>query len=333
MDKCPNCDSVLLEDTQAAEILAEHYQKTFELNHGLWEDRNKNFLMLLVIAGAEILLSYRTPALTNFFADLYNHFIQPQPLKTPDDINNGFPFDVLQTILLIVILYLLIQIYHRTSHIIRTYGYLEATEADIRKNLSAHVGEVTFKREGDYYRNNRPRLLKLTGFVYALLLGALLLLVSIGGRWIKNATPSNKSIIDWFILGIIFVYYGNYFFLTIKPAIKKLRQTIRESAYYKDLKIKSSEAAAKGKYVYFIFRVLILPCLIFSLFTLVLLYLINYGRTWPQFDLWRIASAFIQLLIVSILFVICSFIWLLYIENKKVETEAKEGGPIPPPVE
>lgn len=219
MKNCPECSAVLTEETQiqAAEVLAEHYQKTFELNHSLWEERNKNFLILLLVAGFEILITYRTPSLTSFFTDLYNHFIAPTPSKTTEDISQGFPFQLLQTILLMVILYLLIQIYHRTTHIKRTYNYLKELETDIRAALASHAGTHSFTREGDYYYNpdNQPQLMKLTGIIYSLLLGALLLLVSFGGFWMGDSA-TGKSALDWFIIAIIFLYFGHYFYLAAK---------------------------------------------------------------------------------------------------------------------
>ncbi|MDQ3800363.1 MAG: hypothetical protein M3384_13005, partial [Acidobacteriota bacterium] len=153
---------------------------------------------------------------------------------------------------------------------------------------------------------NRQRLLQLTGFVYALMLGALLLLVSYGGKWIENATPSNKSTIDWFIIGIIFIYYLSYLYLIIRPAVKRLL----ESSYLARLKPRFLSAAEKGKTASFYFKTLFIPPLIFSFVTLVLLYLINYGLVLPEISLWNIFVAVLQLLLIGAWSLACFALYL-----------------------
>src|SRR3712207_4007359 len=101
MSTCPACGKEPIAEKRA-EILAEHFQKTFELNHSLWEERNKNFLVLLGVAGVELLLIYRTDGVLRVIADFYSKFLKD---KSPDDIASGFPFNLLISILLVVILY------------------------------------------------------------------------------------------------------------------------------------------------------------------------------------------------------------------------------------
>jgi len=44
-----------------AKVLAEHYQKTFDLTYELWMQRNRTFLVLLGVIGVATLLTFRTP--------------------------------------------------------------------------------------------------------------------------------------------------------------------------------------------------------------------------------------------------------------------------------
>lgn len=216
MATCTACGKEPIAEKKA-EILADHFQKTFEHNHSLWEERNKNFLVLLGVTGVELLLIYRTDGVLSVIADFYSKFLKD---KSPDEIARGFPFNLLISILLVVILYLMIQISHRTSHITRTYGYLEQVERDIRNTLEITSGH-SLTREGEYYRNTQRYLSKLTGAVYALLLGALLLLVGYGKVWPLRPTVTISidtllPAVDVLVLGMTGVFYINYLYLSIE---------------------------------------------------------------------------------------------------------------------
>src|ERR1044072_5180047 len=95
MSKCVRCG------VEPAEVVAEHYQKTFELNHGLWHERNKYFILLLVTSAITILLTYRTEGVLLVMTDVYNKFLGGT--RDIKGLKEGFPFDLLQSILLAVI--------------------------------------------------------------------------------------------------------------------------------------------------------------------------------------------------------------------------------------
>lgn len=216
---CPTCGKEPLTEKRA-DVLAEHFQKTFELNHSLWVERNKNFLVLLGVAGVELLLIYRTDGVLRVITDFYSKFLRD---KNPEDIASGFPFNLLISILLVMILYLMIQIYHRTSHITRTFGYLEKVESDLRNTLEITTGD-SLTREGDYYKNNQRYLLKGTGVVYSLLLGALLIFVGYGRLSPLRLTATISidtllPVVDVLVVGMIALYYLNYFYLSLETYI------------------------------------------------------------------------------------------------------------------
>lgn len=216
--------------TEAAKILAEHYQKTFELTYNLWQERNKNFIILLLISGAATLIIYRTKAITKILAAIYGKLLTLEKDGAIAAVNTGFPYDILQTILLAVILYLLIQIYHRTSHINRCYGCLEKLEDNIRLHLNLDQSSSSFTREGDFNKQNRPELLKLTGLVYAMLLGALMLFVLGGGYIIKGADYPPKNIIDYVLILMICGYYTHYVGLIYVQSKRELVNLLRKLA-------------------------------------------------------------------------------------------------------
>jgi hypothetical protein len=311
---CPHCNKEFLESKESAAIIADHYQKTFDLTYNLWQERNKNFIMLLIISAAEILIAYRTEQVTGVLAAIYKALTDLSLDEATNAINNGFPFNILQTILLAVILFLMIQIYHRTSHINRSYGYLGALETDIRERLKSHVGETSFTREGDYYKNNRPKLLKLTGLVYAIFLGFLLVLVYFGGYWIESTKNTSKTLIDYIILVTIALYYFSYLYLIIEPGIAKPKQEL--GIWWKSVK---EEKNLLSKML----LSSLIPGSIFGIIALLPIYFFANGFTWPQFGIKQLLLALAKIVIFSILFGVISSTWPLIRKARVKKTEVK----------
>lgn len=226
MSKCATCGVDSAEETQ---IIADHYQKTFELNQDWWRERNKQFIFLLILTAVTILLTYRTPGVLAVIADVYNKLAGGS--KDPVSIASGFPFDLLRSILLAATLYLMIQIYHRTIHISQMYKYLGGLESTLRSMLRLDRTSVTFTREGSFYDSRKESLLDLTGLVYALILGALLVLIAFGDKLINNASHNPKSIVDIILLVIIGVYYLSYFRTTLGGLKKWWRKLAKDHHY------------------------------------------------------------------------------------------------------
>lgn len=300
-----------------AEVLAEHFQKTFELNHSLWEERNKNFLVLLGVTGVELLLIYRTDGVLRVIADFYSRFLKD---KSPHDIANGFPFNLLISIILVVILYLMIQIYHRTSHINRTYGYLEKVESDLRNTLEITTGD-SLTREGAYYKNNPRYLLKLTGVVYALLLGTLLLFVGYGKVWLLRPTITISidtllPAVDVLVFGITTIYYFSYLSLTLETfVIYDRAKRVYSSAKTHLNSLREWTRAwramlSNGKFWRMLFPAVIFYGIPYSLITVVVIYLFVYGMEWPSLSWWKGVKALLLLVLISIVFGIFSSLWL-----------------------
>ena len=42
-----------------AQLLAEHYQKTYELTYEFWKQRNRTFILLIGVIGVATLLTFR----------------------------------------------------------------------------------------------------------------------------------------------------------------------------------------------------------------------------------------------------------------------------------
>ena len=82
---------------------------------------------------------------------------------------------MLQTILLIVIFYLMVNLYHRAVYVLRNYRYLGLLEAEIRSHLELDENSVSFTRESTFYWGQRSVLSGAVKFAYIGILGALLI--------------------------------------------------------------------------------------------------------------------------------------------------------------
>ncbi len=154
--------------------LIDHYQKTYELTFDLWEGRNKIFLMLLAAIGLAPLLTF--PALgTRSLLFLYLGHTFGLSEKDIAVVQSGFPFGVLQSILLFAILYLTVNLYHRARYVLRNYAYLSAIENEIREALGLGENTVAFTRESTFYWGSRDFLSGAVKYIYIFLLAGLLL--------------------------------------------------------------------------------------------------------------------------------------------------------------
>ncbi len=157
------------------ELIAEHYQKTYELTHDLWQQRNSLLLFLLATIGLASLLTFHAPGIERFLVAITASGLQIEETSGAyATFQSNFPFGVLQGILLFFVFYLMSNLYHRSVHVSNNYRYLGELEREIRAELGVAAGNVAFTREGDFYWDNRPRLLGWTKFVYIILLALLL---------------------------------------------------------------------------------------------------------------------------------------------------------------
>lgn len=160
-----------MEDT--AKHLVDHYQKTYELTFTLWETRNKTFLILLGLVGIAPLITF--PALgTRSLLFLYLRHALGLNENDLHTLQEGFPYGLLQAIILFVVLYLTINLYHRDRYVLRNYAYLSALETEIRQKLALNTVAVAFTRESTFYWGQRDVLAGVVRYVYIVLLAGLL---------------------------------------------------------------------------------------------------------------------------------------------------------------
>ncbi|MGF6408363.1 hypothetical protein [Paraburkholderia sp. MM5482-R1] len=159
---------------ESAQIVAEHYQKTYELTLQMWEQRNTTFMQLLAVVGVAALLTLNVPQAQPLLVGLIAKVAGISGESGLRDLRRGFPYGLIQSILLMVILYLMAILYHRTALIRRCYAYLGAMEPEIKTSLHLKPEAVAFTRESTFYRQHEAPFGRLVAITYVGMLGALL---------------------------------------------------------------------------------------------------------------------------------------------------------------
>jgi small-conductance mechanosensitive channel len=158
----------------SAKLVIDHYQKTYELTFKLWEARNRTLLILLAVVAGATLVMVPTLGTRSLLFIYVGHSLDLKP-DALAELEKGFPYGILQAILLFVILYLMVNLYHRARYVLRNYAYLGALEGEIRQLLGAGENSVSFTRESTFYWGHRDFLSGAVKYVYIILLAGLLL--------------------------------------------------------------------------------------------------------------------------------------------------------------
>lgn len=212
---------------QTAEILAEHYQKTYEQTYDFWKERNRLFLLLLGVIGVGTILTFRVSQAESLMVDLVARLVGVEGEDRLKELRQGFPLGVLHSIILIVVFYLMVNLYHRALFVLRNYQYLGILEAEIRHELKLAKESSSFTRESTFYWGNRSRLSGSVKWVYIAILG-LLLLAFLGSRTHDDFCSGNilLGLVDLAISGATLFFYFAYLRSSVsldsaKPAVKQ----------------------------------------------------------------------------------------------------------------
>lgn len=217
------------------EVLAEHYQKTFEVTLNLWEQRNRAFLIILLVVGAATLLTINPtklvaePLLVEYIAELFG--VEPGEREA---LREGFPYGLIQSILLMGILFFMVLLFHRTTMIQRNYVYLADIEKEIRERLGLRDHERSFTREGEFYASHPAPFARQIGLAYIAMLGVLLIPflavriltdISTGAYWIATVDAVLAAPTLAFFLAYCYLSSG-----LIRRLVHGLRKRLRRKA-------------------------------------------------------------------------------------------------------
>ncbi len=157
------------------EVLANHYQKTFEVAYEYWKERNKLFVILVLTAGMGLLLLLRVPEANSLLVDAITKFLGVTDAERIKNLYANFPFNVLLSGILVVMFYLMQRLYSTNLSVMRNFMYIGAVEREIRGHLRLSADSVAFTREGNFYWGKRSPMQSMSKYYYVVVLFIILI--------------------------------------------------------------------------------------------------------------------------------------------------------------
>ena len=143
--------------------ILDHYNTTAELNWNLWEARNRSFLLLIVAISLAGVLA-NDDVLLGVVKSLCD---QVTKVKCEQLAPGGTSYMMMHSVILVLVCYYMLTLYHRTASVIMSYKYMAELEKELRYGMGFASGEVAFTREGEYYSGHRPRSFSVIKWLYA----------------------------------------------------------------------------------------------------------------------------------------------------------------------
>ena len=138
----------------------DHYKESNSLRLTAQERRNKSFVYLCVLETISFLL-VKNP---DFICALLNDVVKKE-LETTILFSNC----VLQTLIWVLIAYVLVRYVQDVLYIERQYRYLNTLEKEISRLLEESENKNIFSREGDHYIKSYPMVLNFIDIFYKFL--------------------------------------------------------------------------------------------------------------------------------------------------------------------
>lgn len=192
-------------------LTAEHYQKTYELTLQMWEQRNTTFLLVLVVVGGATMLTFNVSQAEPLLVDILAKIVGITDASRMADLRRSFPYGLVQSTLLMTILYLMVILYHRTVFIQRCYLYLGAIEPELKRGLGLPADSVAFTRESKFYHDHKAPFARFVAATYIGMLGALLL-AFLGSRIYTDFAAGNGvvGVVDLALAAPTMLFFTGY---------------------------------------------------------------------------------------------------------------------------
>lgn len=122
--------------TEPIQLITEHYQKTFELTYETWKERNRLFVYLVLVTGIGLLLVLQVPEANNLLVDAIVKLLGITDGARIAQLHKDFPLEIILSIILIIVFYLMQRVYSTSLSVLRYYAYLAGLEEEIRQKLA-----------------------------------------------------------------------------------------------------------------------------------------------------------------------------------------------------
>ena len=186
----------------ALEMLYDHYKETFCLSKEAQERRNKSFIVLCILEAFSFLLLIRPEKAFELIL---------KGIHKELDMTLQLSNTIIQTLLWLLIVYVMIRYIQDMLYVERQYVYLDSLEKEISNLGSVNI----FAREGANYQKDYPMVLNFIDLFYKMLMPiffALINMVRIYEEWILSDKITIAIICDTVLFLSIFIIDWFYFF-------------------------------------------------------------------------------------------------------------------------
>lgn len=187
---------------EALEVLYDHYKETFSLSKEAQSRRNKSFIVLCILEAISFFVLLRPEKAFEIIIKGINN-----ELNTALQLSNT----IIQTLLWVLIAYVMIRYVQDMLYIERQYIYLEQLERKISK---CELLEI-FNREGGHYKNNFPMVINFIDLFYKMLMPIFFMalnIVRISKEWVLLDKMTVALVCDTILFAVIFIITWFYFF-------------------------------------------------------------------------------------------------------------------------
>lgn len=212
----------------------DHYKETYLLSKAAQSHRNRSFVILCILESISFMLT-RNP---DFICGVLNDMVRKN-LESVIQFNNT----ILQTLVWILIAYVLVRYVQDVLYVERQYEYLGKLEKKISELLGEDEKQNIFNREGDNYLKSYPMVLNFIDLFYKFFIPILFTFINIVHivQECNNGISRVALAVDTTICVVIIIITWFYFFEihskiagwfkkcpTIGWIARKLRQWLKE---------------------------------------------------------------------------------------------------------
>jgi hypothetical protein len=158
---------------ERAQVLADHYHRAAALAASRWQERNRQFLLLVGSLALAVLLT-ANPGETDSLLLGVLAKLAGVPESQVDKLRESFPYVVLHGLLVVLVFYFMTDVYRLNANIIGNYEYLRGLERDLRDELRLQPDQVAFSRETYFYDTFKVGGTWAVKIAYVLIVGGML---------------------------------------------------------------------------------------------------------------------------------------------------------------
>lgn len=158
-----------------AQVLADHYHRASESASQRWQERNRQFLLLVGVLALAVLLTANHKETDSLVIAFLAKLAGVKEMEV-DKLKESFPYVVLHGLLVVLVFYFMTDVFRLNANIIRNYAYLRGLEREIRDELGIAADEIGFSKEGEFYDSFKIRGNAALKIAYVLIVGGMLVL-------------------------------------------------------------------------------------------------------------------------------------------------------------